>query len=279
MKRAMVMGVLLGGLATSGCVIREVRVGDDSNEGGAAGAANQERWGCLDEEPVEPTDEFVSLQLELTDASTRDPRTDASVRVCHPIDTSCSSPIISPVRVDVAGKVTMQVPSYLPFYFEVYGPKGPNVDDPDFVRMLVFFSPREIARGAAGREISVYDRNLMSTLTTLGGGSFNDETGLATLVALDCQGTPATQVVFGNRTAGLATGQTSQFYTVDSIPTTTVDRTDSSGGGGFTNLLPGRATFLAQVFVKEAQLSPLFDEAGAYAFVRAGWYTQVYISP
>jgi hypothetical protein len=292
MKRAMVVGVLLGGLAASGCIIREVRVGDDGDEGGRGGAANQERWGCLDEEPVPLTTDIVSLQLEVTDATSRLPRTDASVRACAPFDAACLNPIGAPfaVAVDVAGKASIQVPESFTGYLQVYGPKGPDVDDPDFVRMMVYLPTREVLRGAQGLGFLVFGRELMRGLASLGGGTFEPDTsrpgeppsdnGLVLLTTLDCNSKPAAGVSYELLGETQRTEKTSRFYTIgppgQNLPSTVNTETDAGGGGGFTNVKAGLAVFTAKLNTQDRFVT---KEAGTGVFVRPGWYTQVYIAP
>ncbi|MCU0684142.1 MAG: hypothetical protein MUF34_18190 [Polyangiaceae bacterium] len=297
MKRAMVVGlvgVLLGGLAASGCVIREVRVGDDGDgdggRGGAAGAVGPKDWACLEEEPLEPTKNVVSLQLEVIDASTNRPSTNAFVRTCAPFEADCE-PLGAPVQVDVTGKATLQVPEDFTGFLQVYGPKGPDVDDPTFVRVMVYFPTREVLRGARDRRILVFSTAVMRSLAQLGGGTFEPDTsapgdlptadnGLVLLTTLDCDSKPAARISYELLGDSQRTEQTSRFYMLGSpgvnLPSTIPIETDASGGGGFTNVKAGLAVFSAKLNTLDRFVT---KDTGTAAFVRPGWYTQVYISP
>jgi hypothetical protein len=280
MKRAMVVGVLLGGLAASGCVIREVRVGDDGNEsgrGGAAGAVDLENWGCLDE-PPQQTSQNVFVELQLLVATTAGvPVTSAIVRACSRLEfTACNNPLGGEFPVDSSGKVRVPVPQNFDGYLEVFD-KDSRLDyNPKFIRSLVFFPTREVIRGAVGRGIFVLDENTVETLAALVGGTFDQTTGIVALSTLNCESAVAPGVSYGIPNMSITTPLTKGFYTFDTLPTQGLTETDKSGLGGYTNITAGPAAFTATL---NAQQRLITDESGTGVFVRAGWYTQVHISP
>jgi hypothetical protein len=180
------------------------------------------------------------------------------------------------------------VPENFNGYFEVYGPQGPDVRDPTFVRTMVFFPTREILRGGKGRGIFSFNAAGLNGLAQLANGSFSDDddtgpddtepgTGLAVLTALDCQGTLAAKTTYNIETPASQTdGVTQGFYTLMQLPNPDTTETDTSGTGGYTNLNPGPVLFSSTNNALGRRTTP---DSGAPAFIRAGWYTQVYVSP
>jgi hypothetical protein len=249
-------------------------------------------WGCLDEPPLVPTSNAVPIQLEVLNANNRTPRTDAFVRVCSAFDSLCRDSIGEPVQVDVAGKANLQVAGNFNGFLQVYGPQGPDVDDPDFVRLMVYLPTREILRGAQGRGVLVFNTELIKTLAVLGGGTFESnssevggpksDNGLILLTTLNCSEPSTTAAGVSYQLLGdqRIEGKTSGFYTVgqagQNLPSTVNTETDGGGAGGFTNVKEG----LALVTAKLNPLSRFISkESGTAVFVRAGWYTQVYVAP
>ena len=236
-------------------------------------------WGCLEGPPLVTSREvFVDVQLEVVDAVTRSPRTDATVNVCSRLDGDCERPIVPSAPIDTSGKVTFRVAQDFDGFLEVYGPKGRNEADPAFVRMLVFLPPREIVRGAANRGVLIFDQARMSSLSALGSprsDPFTTMTGLIVMTALTCEGGLAGGVSYELKTPN-ATPNTQPFYTVNRIPLLSVTETDASGTGGFTSVQQRLVQLGATLNSQQRSITP---DVGVGAYVRAGWYTQVYVAP
>lgn len=296
MKRAMRVGVLVAVAGLSGCIVKEVYVGDDATychddldcreSGMPPGVCEQgvcvpepadPTWACLGKGPPETTKEIVPFELTVT-TTTGVPITNATVRACSRLQTAkCedANVIGAPVQVNGSGVAILEIPQDFDGYFEVYGPQGPDVDDPDLVRTLVFVPPREIVRGGSGR--GVYGFSLPSTqgLAEFVGASFDSDTGLAIMVALGCKGDLAPNVIYKLLTESSNTpGKTKLFYTLEGLPTLDTTQTDRSGTGGLTNLREGPLTLSATI---DSRNEPVVDRADA--FVRKGWISHLYVSP
>jgi hypothetical protein len=234
-------------------------------------------WGCLDDGPLATTDDIVPFELKVTTTS-QVPITNATVRACSRLQPArCENVIGAPVSVNGAGVAKLEVPQSFNGYFEVYGPLGPDVDDPNFVRILVYMPPREIVRGGKDRGVFGFSKQSLSDLATFIDASFNDATGLVVLSALNCQANLVPNVTFELVTESARTGnETKRFYTYETLPSKDATQTDGSGTGGFTNLQPGVVAFSATANDIQTTFTP---SQGAGAFTRAGWYTQVYVSP
>ena len=237
-------------------------------------------WGCLDGPPLMTSrDEQVDIQIEVVRPGSNEPRRDATVNVCSRFDAPCMTPLIRGLSPDTAGRVAFQVPQNFDGFLEVFGPQGPAVDDPGFVRMLVFLPPREIVRGAQGRGVLVFDRATMNTLSQLGSSissGFDNQTGLVVMTALTCASQLTAGVSYDLKNPSLSTS-TKPFYTINRIPLQSASETDGSGTGGFTNVTPGPVQLGATL--NSPQQRPITAAGGTLAYVRAGWYTQVYVAP
>jgi hypothetical protein len=293
MKRAMRAGVLAALAGLSGCIVKEVYVGDDAiacrddfdcrESGMPPGVCEQgvcvpepadPTLACLGKGPPETTNEIVPFEMLVTTLAGV-PVTSATVRVCSRLEAArCNTPLGAPTRVDAAGLAHLEVPQNFNGYFEVYGPQGPDIDDPDFVRSLVFAPPREIVRGGKGRGVFVFTRETVGSLAQLVGASFDSNSGLAIMLALDCTGRLAPNISFDLTSDVSRTPNTKLFYTYMTLPTSDATATDLSGTGGLTNLNEGPLTISATINPLE---KPLVDRADA--FVRKGWITHLYVSP
>lgn len=299
MKRAMRAGVLAALAGLSGCIVKGVYVGDDAapchidadcvEQGQTEHACEQgvcvpkptdptpldPTWGCLDEGPPVTTNDIVPFELAVA-TITNVPVTNATVRVCSRLQPlKCESPIGAPAHVDPAGVAHLEVSQDFNGYFEVYGPQGPDVDDPNFVRTLVYFPPRDIVRGG-GRRVTRFNQDEVSALTALVGGSFDDETSLLLATAIDCTGEPASDISFDLVTSPSETLQTRSFYLFNGLPTLDATETGASGSFGLTNLNPGPLAISALLNPRQQLVT---SSQGTTAFARGGWVTALYVSP
>jgi hypothetical protein len=233
-------------------------------------------WGCLEEGPPATTTDTVPFEL-LVNTTAQIPITNARVRACPRLQPEkCLNPVGAEVLVDGSGIAKLEVPQKFDGYFEVYGPLGADVEDPEFVRILVYLPSREIVRGGKGRGVFGFSEAALEGLARFVGASFDKTKGLAVLTALDCQGNFVPNLTFNLITDSAKTTETKSFYTFMTIPSPDAKATDNTGTGGFTNLNPGVVSFSA--FAND--LNDLITTAqGTSAFTRAGWYTQVYVSP
>jgi hypothetical protein len=241
-------------------------------------------WGCLDEAPLAPSkDATVDVTFDVVDSLSKVPRIEALVNACPRFDDQCTRPIVSGARPTPDGQVTLRVAENFDGYFEVYNgnaaKKEDLVGDPDFVPMLVFFPAREIVRKTEGRGVLVFTQDRINTLAALGSvesGTFDDKTGLIVMSALTCGGVLTPGVSYELKSANV-TPNTQPFYTVMNIPILTVNETDGSGTGGFTTVKPGLVQLGATLNSLQRSLTP--PKVGVGVFVRAGWYTQVFVAP
>jgi hypothetical protein len=302
MKRRFVAVAVVAVLALPGCVIKEVQVGVDPGcrvdadcaaaggggravcDGGACVPPADPVWGCLDGPPLEPSrDAYVDVTFEVVDSLTKLPRVEAVVNACARFDSSCASPFAAGARPGPDGRVTVRVAENFDGYFEVYDGNVAEKEDavgvPDFVPMLVFFPPREILRKTEGRGVLVFAQERINTLAALGSaesGTFDDKTGLVITSALTCEGRLAAGVSFELKTPNV-TPNAQPFYTIGNLPILTVGETDGSGTGGFTTVKPGLVQLGATLNSLQRSLTP--PKVGVGVFVRAGWYTQLFVSP
>jgi hypothetical protein len=297
MKRAMRAGVLavLAALAgLSSCIVKEVYVGDDAipchddfdcrESGMPPGVCEQgvcvpepadTTLACLGKGPPATTDEIVSFEISVT-TTTSIPITNSFVRACSRLQPAkCENPLGAPTQVDTNGVAKLEVPQNFDGYFEVYGPQGPDVDDPNFVRSLVFVPPREIVRGGKGRRGLGFSLDATQSLAEFVGASFDSDSGLVLMWALDCKGDPVPTVIYKLLTeSSMIVGKTKQFYAFENIPSPDATETDAAGLGGLTNLREGPMTVSATI---NSRNEPLVDRADA--FVRNGWISNLYVSP
>jgi hypothetical protein len=238
-------------------------------------------WGCLEEGPPATTDTIVPFSLQVRTTGMI-PITNATVRACSRLEpVRCLNPLGAPSKVDANGIAKLEVPQDFNGYFEVYGPMGPDVEDPNFVRILVYMPPREIIRGDRGndsRGVFGFSLEAIQSLAVFVGAAFDSDTGLAVLTALNCAGTAVPSTTFALASESAKTEKTKSFYTFENIPSLDAKETDVAGTGGFTNLVPGPVSFLATANDNGTPRS-LTTAQGTSAFTRAGWYTQVYVSP
>lgn len=234
-------------------------------------------WGCIGTEPPLPSSAIVPFDLIVT-TPTNVPVTNATVRACSRLEApKCNTPQGAPVQVDVTGVAHLEIPRDFNGYFEVYGPQGPDVDDPTFLRIIVYMPAREIGRGGKGRGVFAFNKESIDGLAALIGATFNPDTGLVVLSSLNCAGDLAPNVTFGLVTETARTKDaTKSFYTFGTLPSPDAAATDATGTGGFTNLKEGTVAFSATANDITTTFTP---PQGAYAYARAGWYTQVYVSP
>jgi hypothetical protein len=179
-------------------------------------------WGCVGHRPpaLTGTVNYAQPIRNLADDSIP---AGVVVKVCGSADLTCSDPLVTTVPVD--GTVTFTVPADFIGYLELDGP----LLMPTIVELT-----RPIGAMRVMPELRVVGVQTFTAFAALMHVQVDATRGHALFWAVDCQ---------GNRAAGIsaealgADSSTQKYYVLDGkLPSLSVDRTDSYGGGGFVNL-------------------------------------------
>ncbi len=305
MVRASGVGVAVAlGVGLSGCIVKEVRVGDeratcqidlDCRQRGLPDTFCDDgfcqlkpppppdlTWACLGEAPPQGTGERITVQLKVVNPINGNaPKMNSTVRACSLLDATCSEPV-SVAQTDTNGDARVQLTDDFTGYFEIISVTV-DATDPE-VPILAFLPPREIIRGATGRILFAFTKRNVATLVAFAGASFPDSAdstnpsgpfnAVLTATSLDCQGKLAAGVSFELLSSGQKSADTKQFYTNRNFPDAAKIETDESGTFGLTNLKAGSVTVVSNVNDLQQPAAP-----DTSAFVRDGWITQLVVSP
>jgi len=233
-------------------------------------------WGCLENPPEAEASKsdaaLVRVQAcNFVSPKCAEPVTGFTVDLCSKLDLSCSNPIQASLResngalefaVPTGGVLGVGFDGYLRVTppkasctdTEVFGEVGPLLcgllgskcdtsepDDPDclfstFVPALYFFNPPIKADIGKPIPLPLVPTAAAQTLAAAAGGNFNPATGIVWATALDCAGSTAKDVNYRlDRHQDLVT----EVYMENGVVSTTSDRTDTSGVGGFMGVPPG----------------------------------------
>ncbi|HEU4406206.1 MAG TPA: hypothetical protein VFS43_13155 [Polyangiaceae bacterium] len=239
-----------------------------------------EKWGCLDGPPLQPTATTVDLRLEVVGAITRTAAVGALVRACNRIDTTCSTPLVPDTPVGASGQVIMGVGENFNGYFEI---RSPPAEPTKYVPEILYLPTREIVRreGPVRRALLFTEAEGQSLIQLVGGTFTQGQTPNAAVIAtaLDCQGTASPGISFELTSPDVASDQTVTFYTDrNNLPRTVATETSETGTYALTNLLDSSA---AGTVALQATINSLGRTMGndSVAIVRDNWITVIYVAP
>ena len=185
-------------------------------------------WACLDK-VTWPTPEPrpATVVIRLRELVQEVPALGVSGRLCRKLDFECAQPIISGMRADATGTLTVQVETGFDGYVELTAP--------DRIPGIYFFYPpvrgdREIPN------VPMIKAAELQQFAALAGRPVLAGRGHVMLGAYDCLERPADGVVIST---GDGDADTTPFYLIKKIPSLTAMSTDSSGRGGIINLPAG----------------------------------------
>jgi hypothetical protein len=230
------------------------------------------KWGCIGQ-TLASDPPVVVVSLNVLDPFTRLPRRDAQVRVCASLDTGCTNALTNAVPVDVDGAARLNVPTNQSVYFEITSTAEP----PTFLPTITALQKRTILGQGGGRGVLLFTQDQIQALTRDVGG-FTPDTALLIMSALDCQNTLSAGVQYELVNEGQLTDSTVLFYTnADNVPVSSEKQaqTVSTGNGGFTNLLEGPTSIVANVTDVSKPMTPLpFNFS-----IRKGWVHEIFLAP
>jgi hypothetical protein len=268
--RTIVAAALASALALPACLVEEVKVGGADGDGGRGGApgAPDPALGCVGDEGPPQDPAVARPQFRVIDPFSRLPVTGAQVRACAVLDTGCSNALTNYQTVDADGVASLLLPTNQSAYLEII--------ENGRVPMLIFFSPREVARGGGGRTLLMFTADQMQALLRDVGGFEPGQPSNPVLIgaALDCGGRAREKVSFSLDPAAVRSEDTGFFYTNDdNIPVASMTQTSQTGMFGATNLNEGLASLSLA-----ANVSPA-NYAEFKVHFRRGWLTQAFVSP
>jgi hypothetical protein len=169
----------------------------------------------------------VTVTMTVRDLVTEVGTPDVSARLCRKLDPSCADPVAGDLRSDQDGTIVAEVDAGFDGYLEVSAA--------DYMTGLYFFYP-PVQDARRITVLPLIRPAVLAQLALVSGQQVVPERGHVLLAAYDCQGQTAAGVRLSNdRPDALTSG----FYVVRKLPSTAATSTDSSGQGGFINLLPG----------------------------------------
>jgi hypothetical protein len=168
--------------------------------------------------------------MNLTDLITYQPVAGVNARLCRKLDTQCEQPILAGLQSDALGKLVLQTPMGFDGFVELTSPGA--------LSGLYFFYP-PVTQPLEIPLVPILPMTELSTFAQLVGADLLQGRGHLVVGTYDCTHTSAAGVSFSSAEAD---SQSLPFYMVKGVPSSKATATDSSGWGGFLNLLPGTAT-------------------------------------
>jgi hypothetical protein len=205
----------------------------------------------------------VSITMSFYDPVTGTRDANIAVRPCGKLDVSCTSPIGPSVKSDASGNATFDLPSAFDGYLEMTGT--------DTVPALWYFSPFPTKDGSYN--VGLFSPGSFQNIAKTVGATIDPNAGHAFTFALDCTATYGTFAKGVSFASDKTTSETRSFYLINGLPSTTADRTDPSGIGGFANLPPGVVTMTSTVAASGARIGSVST------LIRAGVVTFAPIAP
>lgn len=191
------------------------------------------RWSCLGS-PLAPAagPGPFDVTMHVQDLLTQQPLSGVDANVCTKVDVECSSPRFS-TKSDAAGLVALSINAAFSGFVAL--------TSDEIVPTRYFFNPpinadREIAALSLSRPVA--------RAALLGQLGAMPERGDILLTATDCQGAPAEGVKFALTPSS---DDAIQYYLVNGLPSPASGSTDSTGYGGFANVIPGTWTVTGQL--------------------------------
>jgi hypothetical protein len=194
-------------------------------------AATNTAWGCLGNVTWPDAGVgSVSVTMNTQDLITTKPIAGVVARLCRKLDTKCEQPILDGMQSDASGNLLLQVPLGFDGFAELTATGA--------LSGLYFFYP-PVTEALDIPLVPILPMSELSTFVTIVGGDVVPGRGHLVLGTYDCLHAPAGGVTFESLEAD---SKSLPFYMVKGVPSSKATATDSSGWGGFLNLLPGTAT-------------------------------------
>jgi hypothetical protein len=185
-------------------------------------------WSCLKSVSwPPPTASQVTVTVKFRDIITNAPLTAVSVNVCLKFDYDCTQPIQKDLHPPGSGDLAFKVDAGFDGFLEM------NMTG-SLPGLFFFYPPVNEDRVIVG--LPLLPAGILSQVSALSGKPYIAEKGAALLGAMDCRNLPAQGVHIWSTDAD---SDTTAFYVVKKIPSTSAMVTDESGEGGLINLKPG----------------------------------------
>jgi hypothetical protein len=185
-------------------------------------------WSCLKSVTwPPPRSTRVTVTVKFRDIVTNAPLTAVSVNICRKFDYDCTQPIQTGLHPPESGDLAFQVDAGFDGFLEM------NMMGA-LPGLFFFYPPVNEDREIVG--LPLLPAGILTQVSALSGKPYIPEKGVALLGAMDCRNLPAQGVHIWSADAD---SDTSAFYVVKKIPSTSAMVTDESGQGGLINLKPG----------------------------------------
>lgn len=231
--------------------------------GGGTGGVPDPRWLCLGtfETPKPPDGEKITYRYHFESATTADPISDLTIKLCGNLDVACTSPIGGLLAPDASANLSIDLDPTFDGYLEITNPGLVPVLAPIGDPVVLPPEPRVVRLVTPGEYVA---------LASVAGATLDTMRASFVLVATDCNDTRAAHV-----TASTADGddETIGFYFEGSVPKIDGTETDEQGAAGFINFPSGFVTI--EIRRKE---DDRFIGKGRFQ-ARGGAITYAYLGP
>jgi hypothetical protein len=184
-------------------------------------------WGCLGHVVWPPARTAkVTVTAQFRDAVTGKPLTGVVVDVCRKQDFACADPIAAGLRPADTGDLAFQVDAGFNGFLQMNLPGA-------LPGLFFFYPPVTEDRVLVG--VPLLSKDTLDTIGALAGKPYLPEKGVALLAATDCRNQFVEGVHFSSADADQ---DTTAFYVINQIPSSSATFTDTSGQGGLYNLPP-----------------------------------------
>jgi hypothetical protein len=185
-------------------------------------------WSCLGAVSWPPPKVArVTVTVQFRDIVTNDPLTGVAVNICRKFDYDCAQPIAAGLHPPESGDLAFQVDAGFDGFLEM------NMAG-SLPGLFFFYPPVNEDRVIVG--LPLLSPALLGQVSALSGKAYKPEKGVALVGAMDCRNLPAQGVHIWSTDADM---DTTAFYVIKKIPSSTAMVTDISGEGGLINLKPG----------------------------------------
>jgi hypothetical protein len=215
------------------------------------------KWGCIGKVPAPVAGKMDTLEVQLEDLITEMPPKGVTVTLCNKYDTSCATPLGTPVP-DAMGFVTATLQSDQEAYLLVSGG--------DYEPSIVFLDHLYTATNMV---VSLVPTGAAMGFATTAGVTLDPTKAILLVATVDCTGARSAGVSVSLSPKGMETG----FYVINQAVTTNATSTDSAGNSGFVNVDPGPPTVTSTIAQSGEEIGKLAT------LVRAGYLTFQILGP
>jgi hypothetical protein len=185
-------------------------------------------WSCLGGAGLPlPEARPATVIFQLRDLIRDEPAAGVTAKLCRKLDFDCAQPLVTGMRGDNEGTLTVEVGAGFDGYVEL--------NSPDRLPGIYFFYP-PVSGDRVIPNVPLIRSGELQQFAALAGKPVVSGRGHVMLGAYNCRQEPAEGVrLFSDD----ADSNTTPFYLVKRVPTVTASGTDSSGRGGMINLRAG----------------------------------------